>query len=91
MKLAFLELSAAERGLYFQQAAARRNLSPVILGSKDTHCKLPGCEGHALQTSGVRRTCIANFRGAKGAKDTHCKLPGCEDCLYYHISQTGTT
>lgn len=31
MKLAFLELSADERRLYIEQAAARRNLSPVIL------------------------------------------------------------
>jgi hypothetical protein len=31
MKLNFLELPAAERRLYIEQAAARRNLSPVIL------------------------------------------------------------
>jgi hypothetical protein len=31
MKLGFLELSPKERGLYIEQAAVRKNLSPVVL------------------------------------------------------------
>ena len=31
MRLAFLDLPADERRLYIEQAAARRNLSPVVL------------------------------------------------------------
>jgi hypothetical protein len=31
MKLRFLELSADDRRLYIEQAAIRRNLSPVVL------------------------------------------------------------
>jgi hypothetical protein len=42
MKLAFLELPADERSLYIQQAAARRNLSPVILEKDLWVCWLLG-------------------------------------------------
>jgi hypothetical protein len=42
MKLAFLELPADERSLYIQQAAARRNLSPVILEKDFWVCWLLG-------------------------------------------------
>jgi hypothetical protein len=31
MKLAFLQLPPDERRLYFEQAAIRRNISPVVL------------------------------------------------------------
>jgi hypothetical protein len=42
MKLAFLELPAEERRLYIEQAAIRRNLSPVILEKDFWVCWLLG-------------------------------------------------
>lgn len=42
MRLAFLELPADERRLYIEQAAARRNLSPVILEKDFWVCWLLG-------------------------------------------------
>src|SRR5262245_32771559 len=42
MKLGFLELPADERRLYIEQAAARRNLSPVILEKDFWVCWLLG-------------------------------------------------
>jgi hypothetical protein len=34
MKLGFLELPPTERSLYIEQAAIRRNLSPVVIDGK---------------------------------------------------------
>jgi hypothetical protein len=42
VRLRFLQLPAAERGLYFEQAAARRGLSPVILEKDFWVCWLLG-------------------------------------------------
>ena len=42
MKLAFLELGADERRLYIEQAALRRNVSPVILEKDFWVCWLLG-------------------------------------------------
>ena len=42
MKLAFLELPASERRLYIEQAAVRRNVSPVLLEKDFWVCWLLG-------------------------------------------------
>ena len=42
MKLAFLELPADERRLYVEQAAVRRNISPVVLEKDFWVCWLLG-------------------------------------------------
>jgi hypothetical protein len=42
MKLAFLELPSDERRLYFEQAAIRRNISPVVLEKDFWVCWLLG-------------------------------------------------
>ena len=42
MKLAFLELSTYERRLYIEQAAVRRNISPVVLEKDFWVCWLLG-------------------------------------------------
>jgi hypothetical protein len=42
MKLAFFELPLAERQLYFEQAALRRNISPVVLEKDFWVCWLLG-------------------------------------------------
>jgi len=50
MKLRFLELSPDERRLYIEQAASRRNVSPVIL------------ENHALAGTPVSLPVVAASR-----------------------------
>ena len=67
MKLAFLELPADERRLYIEQAAVRRNVSPVVLEKDFWVCWLlgilfesrvrrqPGLQGRHFAVEGVRR------------------------------------
>jgi len=53
MKLNFLELPPAERRLYIEQAAIRRNLSPVVIEKDFWVCSVWKCLSEGSENRSV--------------------------------------
>ena len=59
MKLAFLDLPADERRLYIEQAAVRRNISPVVLEKDSSNRPVATRSGRGLPKSTRRISRLA--------------------------------
>jgi hypothetical protein len=82
MRLSFLELPGHERRLYFEQAAARRGLSAVVLEKDFWVCWLLGVlfrsePGLSTQLTrpAVRRICFSTTLLTSRRASTTCDVP----------------